>query len=259
MVDSADCSDFKVGGFVLRALLTRGGDDTLQFDDGLLTGDAFDDTGLYRVWPAASTLCAWLVGNDAWVRERRVLELGAGTALPSQLCARFLGANRVIATDSNKHVIEKLLESEPLLHAVQLCFDDAASVVDLVHKNHVETILLADVVYPCKDSAPLLITLSQLMQCDCLKDQGLVILVALTYRDPSACRRFVEEGLQQDLGENVLVVLEHVNPGGIDPLYGHGVPVHIYSITRRGDMSPACCMSTKSPALGSGRSLDARQ
>ena len=52
------------------------------FDDGELTGDAFDDTGIFYVWPASVSLCRWLEGQP--LPTGRVLELGCGAGLPAR-------------------------------------------------------------------------------------------------------------------------------------------------------------------------------
>ncbi|GAB4091446.1 class I SAM-dependent methyltransferase [Flaviaesturariibacter terrae] len=42
-----------------------------------------------RIWPSARALAAWLSEHPGWVRDRTVLELGAGLGLPSLLAARW--------------------------------------------------------------------------------------------------------------------------------------------------------------------------
>ena len=61
----------------------------------------------FRTWEAALHLSAWLTESET-VREKTVLELGAGTGLVSLLCTTFLGASRVIATDGDEGLIEEL-------------------------------------------------------------------------------------------------------------------------------------------------------
>ena len=107
-----EIESIRVGPFTLSARVTLG-DDTLLFDDGSLTGEPFDDTGLHRVWPASVALCHSLVARPEAVAGRRVLELGAGTGLPSLLCARHLCAAHVIATDSNRAAVERLQADDP--------------------------------------------------------------------------------------------------------------------------------------------------
>lgn len=52
----------------------------------------------------------YLMTNDgqALIRNKTVLELGAGTGLLSILCAKHLEASRVVATDGDEGVVEAL-------------------------------------------------------------------------------------------------------------------------------------------------------
>ncbi|KAM3503808.1 hypothetical protein MY10362_003967 [Beauveria mimosiformis] len=67
-------------------------------------------TGL-RTWEAALHLGQYLCTRPALVRDRRVLELGAGTGYLSILCARHLQAAHVIASDGSDNVLHNLTES----------------------------------------------------------------------------------------------------------------------------------------------------
>ncbi|KAI9777528.1 MAG: hypothetical protein M1839_008822 [Geoglossum umbratile] len=67
-------------------------------------------TGL-RTWEAALHLGGYLSlspeGQD-FIGGKRVIELGAGTGFLSILCAKYLGARRVLATDGDPGVVEAL-------------------------------------------------------------------------------------------------------------------------------------------------------
>lgn len=67
-------------------------------------------TGL-RTWEAALHLGEYLCANPQIVHGRRVLELGAGTGYLAILCAKFLGARHVIASDGSDDVINNIPES----------------------------------------------------------------------------------------------------------------------------------------------------
>ena len=64
----------------------------------------------FRTWEAALCLGTYLFSSVATnlVRGRRVLELGAGTGFLSILCAKYLGATHVLATDGSEEVIDDL-------------------------------------------------------------------------------------------------------------------------------------------------------
>ncbi|KAL9069850.1 MAG: hypothetical protein Q9157_006020 [Trypethelium eluteriae] len=69
-------------------------------------------TGL-RTWEAALHLGSFLTTEEggAFVKNRNVLELGAGTGFLSVLCAKHLGAARVVATDGDHGVVQSLAEN----------------------------------------------------------------------------------------------------------------------------------------------------
>ncbi|ROT37493.1 hypothetical protein SODALDRAFT_334605 [Sodiomyces alkalinus F11] len=84
-------------------------------------------TGL-RTWEACLHLGQYLCTNPDIIRKKRVLELGAGTGYLTILCAKYLDAARVIASDGSDDVINNLPESF-FLNDLQR--DDAVSVMDL--------------------------------------------------------------------------------------------------------------------------------
>ena len=130
-------------------------------------------------------LCHSLVARPEAVAGRRVLELGAGTGLPSLLCARHLCAAHVIATDSNRAAVERL-QAAAIDAAALLDFEDAEAVAGLVCAERVETVLLSDVFYPAKDAAPLLALLRRLL----VLDPAPTILLSVSRRDVRACDAF---------------------------------------------------------------------
>lgn len=64
-------------------------------------------TGL-RTWEAALHLGQYLCASPSLIEGRRVLELGAGTGYLSILCAKFLGAAHVLASDGSDDVVASL-------------------------------------------------------------------------------------------------------------------------------------------------------
>ena len=67
-------------------------------------------TGL-RTWEAALHLGTYLCRNSTIVRDKHVLELGAGTGYLSILCANFLQSTHVIVSDGSDDVINNLPEN----------------------------------------------------------------------------------------------------------------------------------------------------
>ena len=70
----------------------------------------------FRTWEAALYLGAFLFSPNGrqFVAGKNVIELGAGTGFASILCAKHLGAKRVLATDGSQEVISDLKAN--LLH-----------------------------------------------------------------------------------------------------------------------------------------------
>jgi protein-lysine N-methyltransferase EEF2KMT len=78
---------------------------TLLESRSLISGSG--TTGL-RTWEAALHLGQYLCTDKHMIYGRRILELGAGTGYLSILCAKYLGANHVIASDGSDDVINNL-------------------------------------------------------------------------------------------------------------------------------------------------------
>lgn len=65
----------------------------------------------YRTWEAGLHLGQYLCTKPDVVRGKRVLELGTGTGYVSVICAKYLGATRVIASDGSDGVLRGLAET----------------------------------------------------------------------------------------------------------------------------------------------------
>jgi predicted nicotinamide N-methyase len=146
--------------------VTPAEDGAMLFDDGELTGgEPFDSTGLVRVWPASIVLCRWLTQQT--INGARVLELGAGTGMPSLLCAQ-LGAARVIALDCNDEVVDRLQRNMDAAGHQQACarqlsWEQQAELLGLAAAERIDSVVLADVAYPLKDCDSLLVALRALL------------------------------------------------------------------------------------------------
>ena len=216
---------FTFNDHTLTVELAPPGTDEMLFDDGELTGVAFDHTGLGRVWPASVVLCRWLAGHPADVEGRRVLELGAGTGLPSLLCATKLNAQHVVATDATQAVVDRLRAALAGAGAAcrheALCLPWEDSELLLAAAGTIDTVLLADVIYPMKEQAPLLTALRGLL----VTKPDITILLASTARDPK-----LHANLEQRLRALPRVQLELLcNESERDPLYGNAM-VYVYRL-----------------------------
>lgn len=67
-------------------------------------------TGL-NVWESALVLSEWAIENRSHLREKSILELGAGTGLTSLVLGKCCKANSIISTDGNDKVLKILNEN----------------------------------------------------------------------------------------------------------------------------------------------------
>src|SRR5690554_5488777 len=75
---------------------------TLRESRGLLATAGV--TG-FRTWEAGLHLGQYLCRHPDIIRGKRVLELGAGTGYVAVLCAKYLGATKVTASDRSDEVL----------------------------------------------------------------------------------------------------------------------------------------------------------
>lgn len=68
----------------------------------------------YRTWEAGLHLGQYLCSAPDVVRGKRVLELGTGTGYVSVLCAKYLGAAKVTASDGAEGVLRGLADTKSL-------------------------------------------------------------------------------------------------------------------------------------------------
>jgi predicted nicotinamide N-methyase len=88
----------KYGDISIKVAIVKDFDDLLNH----YVEHAPDDTDMIPyyadLWPSAEALAKILVKNRELIKNKDVLELGAGLSLPSLICGK-LGANRVVASD----------------------------------------------------------------------------------------------------------------------------------------------------------------
>lgn len=233
-----------IGPYVLR-YSSPSTQPEILFDDGALTGDIFDVTG-ELIWPASVAMCRWLEQNRQCVARRRLLELGAGTGLPSILCALHLGAAHVVATDANADAVDRLARALECggaqnATALPLDWDSPQAVIDVVISERIDTVVLSDVAYPAKDSSLLVSALEALLTLTPEPvRQPLTVWAALTCRDP-----LIFHALEAAL---------HALPGhvkqfridtecDVDPLYGVS-PIHMFELRPSSSLPRAASSST---------------
>ncbi|KAI9825652.1 MAG: hypothetical protein M1832_000996 [Thelocarpon impressellum] len=155
-------------------------------------------TGL-RTWEAALHLGAFLMstGAEGLVKEKNVVELGAGTGFVSVLCAKYLGANHVLATDGDERVLEELgtnlklngLESSETAEVAALRWGEPleATCVNPWTSEGIDTVLGADITYDVTVIPALVSTLSSLLDAY----PGIEVIIAATVRNEDTFSRFL--------------------------------------------------------------------
>jgi hypothetical protein len=195
-------------------------------------------TGL-RTWEASLHLGEYLCRNQDLVRDKCVLELGAGTGYLSILCAKYLQCRHVIASDGSDQVVNNFPES-----LVLNCLEKSSSidpVVLLWGEESLETedqqwtqmytpdvVLGADITYD--DSViPLLVhTLFQLFQLN----PHVEVLITATQRNERTFQVFLDkcqlEGLRvKDVHFNVP---PRASQNG--PFYSDQVAIRVCRVTQ---------------------------
>ncbi|KAH8896445.1 hypothetical protein GQ53DRAFT_743598 [Thozetella sp. PMI_491] len=195
-------------------------------------------TGL-RTWEASLHLGQYLCANPSLVRGKQVLELGAGTGYLSVLCAKFLDASYVVASDGSDDVINNLPDS---FYLNNLQGSDKIVPMDLKWGHalvgteeqawnagrQVDLVLGADVTYDQSIIPALVGTMHELV--DLFPDVAIVI--AATERNKDTFRAFQDACAKSGfLVSHILFpVLPREQQTG--PFYNDQTPIHICQLTK---------------------------
>jgi predicted nicotinamide N-methyase len=150
-------------------------------------------TGL-RTWEAALHLGQYLCIDPSFVKNKRVLELGAGTGYLAVLCAKYLDSQHVVASDGSDEVVNHLadslflngLQGSPRAAAMQLKWGHALVGTQL-EEGRLDTVLGADVTYDMSVIPALVATLEDLARLF----PGLTVLIAATERNRATFESFL--------------------------------------------------------------------
>jgi predicted nicotinamide N-methyase len=126
-----------------------------------------------KLWASSKVLSQYLIANPQWVKDKVILEMGAGIGQPSLIMAQL--AKEVIITDHNKEAVELLEKNIAHLGLTNAC----AMQLDWSNYNNsinADTILLSDINYAPEAFAPLLNTIVYYI------DKGAVIIIATPQR-----------------------------------------------------------------------------
>lgn len=197
-------------------------------------------TGL-RTWEAALHLGQYLCARPDIVKSKCVLELGAGTGYLSILCAKYIGAQHVLASDGSEDVVNNLPESFYLnglqgseaVTATELLWGHAFLGTEEAEWNGgrpVDVVLGADITYDGSVIPSLVATLEELVSLHPRVD----IIISATERNRETFETF--KGVTAKAGFAVETVDFPITPRKEQrgPFYSDSVPIHICRLRRQG-------------------------
>lgn len=194
-------------------------------------------TGL-RTWEAALHLGQYLCANKPLVWGRRVLELGAGTGYLAILCAKYLEATQVIASDGSIDIVNFLpenfflndLQDSGVLSAMDIKWGHALMGTEEPEWNGgkpVDLLLGADITYDDRIIPSLVATVGELFGLFPTLD----VLISATERNKQTYQRFLEACQIRGFDVNEI---EFHSISNIGPFYSMSVPIHICRIKTGG-------------------------
>lgn len=191
-----------------------------------------------RTWEAALHFGNYLIKNPSLIKEKSVLELGAGTGYLSILCAKHLDASNVLATDGSEEVVESLqtniylneLQDNSLIQGKELNWGHALMGGEERAWNggqKIDIVLGADLTYEASGIPALLVTLGDLM--DMFPD--VKIIIAPTVRNQQTFEIFLKTcKTYKYLAEEIdFPMLPTKLQEG--PFYEDNIPIALYSIS----------------------------
>ncbi|KAE8452737.1 hypothetical protein EG329_013009 [Mollisiaceae sp. DMI_Dod_QoI] len=195
-------------------------------------------TGL-RTWEAALHLGNYLSTNLELVKGRAVLELGAGTGYVSVLCAKYLGATHVVATDGSDDVVADLptnfylnsLQDSSVIEAKGLKWGQVLMGGEQPEWNggrKIDLVLGADITYDGRTTVALVATFEDLFELF----PHTQIIIAATIRNEKTFETFLEtcgrnryrvEKIEYDIPKPDLQK---------GPFYSDKIPIRLNRITK---------------------------
>lgn len=221
----------------------------------------------HRTWEAALHLGQYLCANRHLVTGKRVLELGAGTGYNSVLCAKYLGAAHVTASDGSEEVFENLSDTFTLNECPYNCnsWTDTVITPKLLKWGHalmgteepewnggrpINVILGADITYDQNANPALAGTLRDLL--DLYPDAD--IILSVTDRNPQTfsrfqelCRKnqlqiteleFTDDDQRQQLQKSVRFGR---SVRDLTPYYHSPAPIRLFRLSTNTSLRPWCC------------------
>jgi predicted nicotinamide N-methyase len=126
-----------------------------------------------RIWPAAWELAAFLRAEPGWIKDKKVLELGAGIGLPAFAMAKQ--ASKMIISDHAPEAVELMKKNISLLglsHVEAICLDWNS----VPEEMKADTVLLSDTNYASDQFDSLLSLIKRFLE------EGSTIIMATPQR-----------------------------------------------------------------------------
>ncbi|KAL4945945.1 hypothetical protein BDV06DRAFT_218838 [Aspergillus oleicola] len=193
----------------------------------------------FRTWEAALHLGTYLSTTDsgrALIKDKRVLELGAGTGFLSFLCAKHLGAQNVVVTDREPALIEQIEDcigrnelNEEKIQAgiwewgrpIEVPLRDGDKKMDF------DIALGADLIYDT-DIIPLLIsTITDLFTNYSIKE----FVIAATVRNEDTFQTFLDACARTSLALEQIPFQSPHNEEQTGFFHSTSIPIHTYRVT----------------------------
>ncbi|KAL2071223.1 hypothetical protein VTL71DRAFT_12458 [Oculimacula yallundae] len=195
-------------------------------------------TGL-RTWEAGLHLGNYLCSNPDLIRGNSILELGSGTGYLSILCAKYLEAGHVLATDGDDDVVASFstnfylngLQESSRIEGKELKWGHALLGGEDARWNlgrHVDIVLGADLTYDPRNIPPLVSTFGDLFELY----PNVKILIAATVRSEETFAKFPDACKRNGYGfhEVEFGILKGEEQEG--PFYSDLAPVRLCMITK---------------------------
>lgn len=196
----------------------------------------------HRTWEAGLHLGSYLSSPNCSIpiANKSILELGAGTGYLSILCAKYLGASHVTATDGADIVVSDMatnfylngLQDASQINAMELKWGYPLIGGEQREWNSgrkIDVVLGADVTYDGTNNPALVATLGELEEMY----PGVMIVIAAIVRNENTFERLLKilEGNGFELREIDFPVQKPEEQEG--PFYLGGAPIRICCITRK--------------------------
>ncbi|KAF2027597.1 hypothetical protein EK21DRAFT_71607 [Setomelanomma holmii] len=243
--DSAQQKAFVTYSFPKHLVMGGSSDDrTVTLLEARSIISASGTTGL-RTWEAALLLGMYLTSpnGQSLIRDKRVLELGAGTGMLSILCAKQIEVAGIVATDGDEAVVDSIKtnlflndldsngSSTRVLRTAALKWGfslDATTFPEDYGMEAPEVLLGADVTYDKSVIPRLVSTMREFFQLN----PALNVLISATIRNEQTFETFLNACKRNGFSFKQIDFAAVPERHQVGPFYPTSTPIQIWHITR---------------------------